>query len=696
MDFPTVRGIAIEAAFKSDNVEAQRRFDCVTNLTNWAAMCGFLSRDTVKFVVGDDGFVRCRATRFIPAGKHIMHVPFRMDLSFTALKHEIVQEPGSWHGWTDLKSRVKNFECAFHWHPYNSDQKDNFSKNLLMVMTIIGVLKKLNSSPDLEKESEILKTFSHYWHSLPSSVGSVLLDWTEAELEMLKDTSFFNCLPDAKRFGVEMFQLVVVPFIAQYPDKFGETIDFETFMRINCVVCSRSFSITSNKAKFFDCKLIPIVDLVNGKTNEQHNCSLENCAIQKDVNGEFVRIHALDSVCDINAGDEIFLEYAQVGNGRYLLSYDIIPLDPDIIMNNQKTDVFLDFGEFLDTELLRMHPNVPAARRMKKSHIYGFFNLPKVIPVSMDDLFCSEYTCVPALRQVLIFLQCNEQDALKAVASSKIKSQFDAGHLFVLFKRFIEVSMGKPDFAKFRSLLTPCGPGITGSETPTAAAGGSGGVAIPSAIAAAAAAVNSLTHTSGGGKAMAAAAAAGATPGGQVSSVCKPVQSAAKSAKAANSPAPVPAPAATAAADAAATKTAAGAGAGAVAAPTGGTAGAAAPVITFKANKALTTNMRSAIFLYMSERLVIEVMINRFINLFPENCHELGYDILCNHLVSRDINAILEQLWRPILAARASSCMVCGAGGSMSKCSRCKSAFYCSAACQKEHWTYHKKVCGKS
>lgn len=663
MDFPTVRGIAVESAFKPENTEAMRRFECVSNLTQWASGSGFLSRDTVKFVIGEDGLVRCKAMRFIPAGKHIMHVPFKLDLSFPALKNEIVST-NNWQGWIDLKTRVRMFAKAFRWHPYNFDQKDNFSKNLLLVMTIIGVLKKLNTSPNLENESHILKTFSHYWHSLPASVGSVLLDWTEAELAVLQNSSFFNCLPDAKRFGVELFQLVVVPFIAQYPDIFGETIDFETFMRINCVVCSRSFSTTSKQAKFFDCKLIPIIDLLNGKTNEQHNCSLENCAIQKEINGEFIKFHALDSVCDINAGDEIFLEYAQVGNGRYLLSYDVIPLDPSVIMNNQKTDIFLDFGEFLDTELLRMHPNAPTVRKMKKTHIYGFFNLPRVIGVCMDDLFSAEYTCVPAIRQVLIFLLCNEEEACRAITSAKIKSQFEPPHVFLLFGRFIEVTLGKPDIVKFRSLL---GPSAAAALAAAAAAGN--GATAPAAL--------TPADKTAAQDASTAAAVAKATAAALKSGAKKPAATPLPSAPADSSP------------SSASSSAAAANGKNIRKAQTALNAAVAT------ASSALSTNMRSAIFLHMSERLVVEVMINRFINLFPESYHEVGYSILSHHLVSTEINVILEQLCRPANLARASMCMVCGASGQISKCSRCKTAFYCSAACQKEHWAHHRKTCGR-
>jgi hypothetical protein len=32
----------------------------------------------------------------------------------------------------------------------------------------------------------------------------------------------------------------------------------------------------------------------------------------------------------------------------------------------------------------------------------------------------------------------------------------------------------------------------------------------------------------------------------------------------------------------------------------------------------------------------------------------------------------------------------------MLRCSRCKAAFYCDAACQKRHWQEHKAACGEA
>jgi hypothetical protein len=580
MDFPTVRGILIECS--NSSLDAKERSLSISKLTEMASDCGFLSKNSVKFVVYEDGSVKCKAQQFIPANKHLLHVPFKLDLSFLSLKCEVIPDK-HWKGWADLKAKVKSFENDFAWNPRNCDQKDYFSKNIMIAVCIMGALKKINDmGDDRSNMSHLLKSFDLYWRALPRHIGSVLFDWTEDELNILKSSSFYNCLSDAKRFGKEIFHQVLIPFTHQYPEKFGEDIDFGFFMKICTIVSTRSFGTGQKHRK----SLLPIIDLVNGKPNEQHNCTLENCAIQVEVNGEFINFHALESSCDINAGDEIYLEYAQVGNSDYLMAYNHIPLDPEVIMNNQRTDVFLDLAEFLDMELLRMHPNTPYLRAMKKNHIYGFFNLPRMIPLSMEDLFSPEYSCIPAIRQVLIFLQFNEGDATNAIESSRIKSQLNPQQLhqlFLLFTKLIEESIGKPNFALFRSLL----PNPHGSPRNR---------------------VKDLAHED--------------TP--------KPV---------------------------------------------------------------LTDNMRSAIYLQMSERLVVEVMINRFINLFPENFHELGYSIMRTHLVSNEINVILEELMAPSNALRATQCMVCGNIGQMSKCSRCRKAFYCSAGCQKEHWLYHKKVC---
>lgn len=239
-----MRGITIDAKSPiADDPEAVRRSECTTSLIHWASMNGLVSRNSIKLVINERGHVVLKAQQFIPANKHLLHVPFKLDLSFNTLKYE-VDEDKNWPGWQDLRARIKAFEQSFQWSPHNYDQKDNFSKNLILVTCIMGVLKKIaDTDPDhFDRVSDTLKTFSYYWDALPSAIGSVLCDWSDFELALLRNTSFFSCLPDAKRFGYEMFNEVFLPFIAQHPDKFITDIDFEIFMKVNSIVCTRSFA----------------------------------------------------------------------------------------------------------------------------------------------------------------------------------------------------------------------------------------------------------------------------------------------------------------------------------------------------------------------------------------------------------------------------------------------------------------------
>ena len=44
-------------------------------------------------------------------------------------------------------------------------------------------------------------------------------------------------------------------------------------------------------------------------------------------------------------------------------------------------------------------------------------------------------------------------------------------------------------------------------------------------------------------------------------------------------------------------------------------------------------------------------------------------------------------------AARNKRCAVCGTGGKLKTCSRCKDMSYCSASRQRAHWPKHRSSC---
>ncbi|PSN75116.1 hypothetical protein BS50DRAFT_628341 [Corynespora cassiicola Philippines] len=64
------------------------------------------------------------------------------------------------------------------------------------------------------------------------------------------------------------------------------------------------------------------------------------------------------------------------------------------------------------------------------------------------------------------------------------------------------------------------------------------------------------------------------------------------------------------------------------------------------------------------------------------------------HIATADIN--IAAFSNHVAATRAvpSACDVCATSGGLSRCSRCKSRYYCSRSCQKLDWKSHKLDCG--
>ena len=46
------------------------------------------------------------------------------------------------------------------------------------------------------------------------------------------------------------------------------------------------------------------------------------------------------------------------------------------------------------------------------------------------------------------------------------------------------------------------------------------------------------------------------------------------------------------------------------------------------------------------------------------------------------------------MSASAGKCSYCGDAGAKSRCTRCKTVFYCGRKCQVAHWRSHKQSCG--
>ncbi len=109
-----------------------------------------------------------------------------------------------------------------------------------------------------------------------------------------------------------------------------------------------------------------------------------------------------------------------------------------------------------------------------------------------------------------------------------------------------------------------------------------------------------------------------------------------------------------------------------------------------------TENMKSAIYLHMSERVVVEQFINEFVELFDDLQFPTALSLLGGHMLADDVHLVLVELLRSATLARSKMCMMCGECDHIVRCSRCHVAFYCGSACQQSHWRAgHKRDCRK-
>lgn len=644
--FPTSGGILVEQGGTSGL--CAHRYEHVKKLVNWMAQFGLLSSDAVKIVIDDKGNSSLVARSFIPANSHLIHSHYQFNLSFLSMKEEVA--PVDWPGWKDLQNRIQKFTAEFEWSEDVFVQRDNFSKLLPLFICIVGALHKISQFQKGEAVSSLLNTFALYWNALPGPSSTIYYGWAPNEIEVLKECSYYATVPDATRFGSELFEKLFIPFTRQHPQIFGSTsISLDDFMKLFGLVNSRAFSVEEGDEAD---KLIPVLDLIKGKPNQKFNSQLHGLYIEYKMGS--MKVNAIESCCDINAGETIYLGII-CGNGDYLALYNHIPYDHDVITKSFSTEVFLNFWEFMNMVLLRFHPNAPKLRRIKKEHIGSFFNLPKVVALSVHELF-SDPSLINTLRQVLIFLQSSEKETLQSVETRRLKTTFEPPIIFRLFLFFIESSFAPPDMSVF-DMLKP----IHSSEEDeaVAAAGVAGENTEPTSVPAPALSQMPAVSSKGasaeatGNSVSAAAAVAAATSAGATTS-----------------------------------------GVGTTTTTTSPAAGATAGTNT---KVKVTDNMRSAIYLQISERIVVEIMIHQFVALFPEEYHQLAHAMFRAHLVSDKIGLILDEVDAYNTEQNSKlpkQCAFCGSmEGKLFRCSRCTMVHYCGVPCQKDHWTYHKKVC---
>jgi hypothetical protein len=428
------RGIPIDPLPTPSRKIAENRYGALTAFLDWAMHCGLCSR-YVKVVVASNGRTKLLAKRYIHSNSEIIIFPHSLDLTFSTLRNEVF--PEKWNGFNELQALVDGYKSTFDWTENNLTRKDCFSDILVFVACIYGVRRKIQQRKG--EPSPVLHTFALYWLSLPPYHGSVLHGWSDEEMALLKDTVIYKDLGDSRRFGHGIFEYVFLPFINKYPNYFGDGfVKFSDFMHVCAVVLSLSYDSVEH-----DVKLLPIVDLINRKPTNLHNCSLQGVMIDGHV------MRTIVTKCAIMAGEELFLEYGHISNSEYLINKHYLPMDRETILHNIKQVVTFNMTKYFNLILRKIHPDSQHLRDAKKSYIFGTTGVPPTLVISEEVLKKFGIQC---LRQVLIFVQSDEQAMKQTIQTQRLKYKVNSFLLFQSFVLLIETQIGRPNVRLFQAI----------------------------------------------------------------------------------------------------------------------------------------------------------------------------------------------------------------------------------------------------
>lgn len=413
---------------------ATDRFESVKLLLEHMKKKGAMSSESISFEMKKDsyGSFNARASKIINEGTHLIYSPLEADLTFDLLSSEI-DIP-----WKRLDGLLQDFDMRYEWNDNTSLFLIDFCKNIKFVICIFGLIHKLNIVGD--SKTKTLNDFEMYWNSLPSKEllnNNILYDWIEGDLCEFKKTSFFrNCFADGQRYGREMFDKVISPFFHEFSSIFGnEEINFQEVVNICSIINCRTFS-----GQY----LLPMVDLINGKSSGNHNCYLETIEGENEV-----LFHALISSSPIKCNDEIFIEYPLVSLGEYLVNYHHVPSDRDMTTSNTLTCIYLYFKDFF------MQTSI--SNDIKLDYFNQQYHFPQVLSICLDDIIDDTRGSIDLqIFQFLLLIQCSDQEFSSFIEKgipSYDSIEYDTKIILHLFLQFIDFCLEVPDCLLYKDIF---------------------------------------------------------------------------------------------------------------------------------------------------------------------------------------------------------------------------------------------------
>ena len=430
--WPKETGVLVEQ--HGNTIICEERFEKIDNLLAWLYEHGTILSESVKLVVDKYGNSKFLATRFIPCSAIVLQVSSSLDASYESLLQEITPT----RKWIDnLKTKRNEFLRTI-----NAVSKFHIEEtcvNVEFAVVMIGILQKLQHSTDRNFTTSL---FEKYLQSLPEEIDSFMFTWPEEDMDVLCRTSFYkNCNASMKRLTMDLFMQVVKPFMAQWPSIFRERVEFTHFVRVLSIIQSRGF--VGNKFH-------PVIDLMNGLPAQQHNCATYSTLL------DTTRVQIAQTTRDIQANEEILLPYAQKENGKYLLTYGNLPLHKDVILNNPSSSIYMNFGHFIQTELLKAYPGSASIRAQVSTFIKETVRIPALMGLQLDSLL-TDLRYVETLKVCLSILLVDEKCWARQNASEVEAARTSRPDAVIrLFVKLIEQNITVIPLATVRDTLHNC------------------------------------------------------------------------------------------------------------------------------------------------------------------------------------------------------------------------------------------------
>ncbi len=208
-------------------------------------------------------------------------------------------------------------------------------------------------------------SFQLYHDALPVAPGNFLFNWSEEECSILEALKWFAPAREyAARARRQFFEEVLRPIFAAAERNFG-SVEFDDFVGLHMMVSSRAFS---NPEQESSPNLIPVFDLINGISRNLASCRLALHA-HATAAGEQLPLRVVETTQDVQCGQEILLEYADLPSHLFLLNYDFLPPHAAYVLHNPMNETLAHSAAFLDRVTQWRHPSNASLQQRLKAHV---------------------------------------------------------------------------------------------------------------------------------------------------------------------------------------------------------------------------------------------------------------------------------------------------------------------------------------